>query len=143
MRWSKRDPAAGSGGGSRSATCCWCVQIAICAVLVTSSLVAVRGLERSLHSNFGFEPRNVMLVERNLAQAGYSGDQVPAMQKRMIEAMETIPGVKRVGLVDGYPPLIYAAGSGTHVFKDDDQRSEARECRCSSRTRYEVSPGIF
>jgi hypothetical protein len=32
------------------------VQIAICAVLVTSSLVAVRGLARSLHSNFGFEP---------------------------------------------------------------------------------------
>ena len=38
------------------------VQIAICAVLVTSSLVAVRGLIRSMHSNFGFEPRNVMLV---------------------------------------------------------------------------------
>ena len=33
------------------------VQIAICAVLVTSSMVAVRGLMRSLHSNFGFEPR--------------------------------------------------------------------------------------
>ena len=29
------------------------VQIAICAVLVTSSMVAVRGLVRSLHSNFG------------------------------------------------------------------------------------------
>ena len=33
------------------------VQIAICAVLVTSSMVAVRGLVRSLHSNFGFEPQ--------------------------------------------------------------------------------------
>jgi hypothetical protein len=32
------------------------VQIAICAVLVTSSLVAVRGLARSMHSNFGFDP---------------------------------------------------------------------------------------
>ena len=38
------------------------VQIAICAVLVTSSMVAVRGLVRSLHGNFGFEPRNAMLV---------------------------------------------------------------------------------
>ena len=35
-------------------------QIAICAVLVTSSLVAVRGLVRSLHSKFGFEPRDTM-----------------------------------------------------------------------------------
>jgi len=31
-------------------------QIAICAVLVTSSMVAVRGLVRSLHSNFGLRP---------------------------------------------------------------------------------------
>ena len=69
------------------------VQIAICAVLVTSSFVAVRGLVRSLHSNFGFEPRNAMLVDTNLGIAGYSHDQVPAVQKRMIEAMEAIPGV--------------------------------------------------
>ena len=34
------------------------MQIAICAVLVTSSLVAVRGLARSLHGDFGFEPQN-------------------------------------------------------------------------------------
>ncbi len=33
-------------------------QIAICAVLVTSSVVALRGLARSLDSNFGFELRN-------------------------------------------------------------------------------------
>ena len=50
------------------------VQIAICAVLVTSSMVAVRGLVRSLHSNFGFEPQNAMLVETDLNMAGYSGD---------------------------------------------------------------------
>ena len=50
------------------------VQIAICAVLVTSSMVAVRGLVRSLHSNFGFEPQNAMLVDTDLSMAGYSGD---------------------------------------------------------------------
>ena len=32
------------------------LQIAICAVLVTSSLVAVRGLARSLQTNYGFQP---------------------------------------------------------------------------------------
>src|SRR5260221_13089702 len=80
------------------------VQIAICAVLVTSSLVAVRGLVRSLHSNFGFEPRNAMLVNTVLSMAGYSGDGVPAMQRRMIDALETVPGVKSVGLVS-WPPL--------------------------------------
>ena len=95
------------------------VQIAICAVLVTSSLVAVRGLMRSLHSNFGFDPRNTMLVSTNLTMAGYSIDQVPAMQKRMIEAMETIPGVEHAGLVNDYPPLVYTAGNKANVFKDE------------------------
>jgi hypothetical protein len=45
------------------------VQVAICAVLVTSSIVAVRGLARSLHSNFGFNPRNAMLVDADLKLA--------------------------------------------------------------------------
>ena len=58
------------------------VQIAICAVLVTSSLVAVRGLFHALHSNFGFEPRNAILVGADLHMAGYAGDPVPVMQKR-------------------------------------------------------------
>jgi len=36
------------------------VQIAICAVLVTSSIVAVRGLVRSTHSRFGFDPNKAL-----------------------------------------------------------------------------------
>src|SRR5271169_5757960 len=80
------------------------VQIAICAVLVTSSMVAVRGLMRSMHSNFGFEPRNAMLVDTDLTTAGYSGERVPAMQRRMIDAIQAIPGVDSVGSVN-YPPL--------------------------------------
>ncbi len=118
------------------------LQIAICAVLVTSSLVAVRGLVRSLHSNFGFDPRNTMLVSTNLTMAGYSIDQVPAMQKRMIEAMETIPGVEHAGLVNDYPPLVYTAGSKANIFKD-----ETADLRLSNVAampfRYNVSPGYF
>src|SRR5205823_279984 len=67
------------------------LQIAICAVLVTSSLVAVRGLIRSLHTNLGVQPGNAMLVRTDLSTAGYSGHRVPAMQKQMIDAMSAIP----------------------------------------------------
>jgi predicted permease len=118
------------------------IQIAICAVLVTSSMVAARGLMRSLHGNFGFEPRTAMLASTNLAMAGYPVDKVPAMQRRMIDAMETIPGVERAGLVNSYPPLVYGAGSRANVFKD-----ETTDLRLSNVAampfRYEVSPGYF
>jgi predicted permease len=118
------------------------VQIAICAVLVTSSMVAVRGLVRSMDSNLGFEPRNTMLAATNLAMAGYSIDKAPDMQRRMIDALETIPGVEHVGLVNSYPPLAYAAGNRTNVFKE-----EATDLRSSNAVaapyHYEVSPEYF
>jgi len=118
------------------------VQIAICAVLVTSSLVAVRGLLRSLHGNLGFEPRRAMLVKTDLVMAGYRTDQVLPTQKRMVAAMETIPGVERVGLVNLYPPLVYGAGFRANIFKD-----ETADLRLSNSAaapyRYDVSPGYF
>ena len=118
------------------------VQIAICAVLVTSSMVAVRGLLRSLHGDFGFKPQSAMLVGTNLATAGYSRGQVPTMQKRMLAAMETIPGVERVGLVNNYPPLVYASASRANVFKE-----EATDLRPSNVAvmpyRYDISVQYF
>jgi predicted permease len=93
------------------------VQIAICAVLVTSSMVALRGLVRSMHSNFGFEPQNAMLVSTALSMAGYRGDQVPAMQRRMIDAVRKIPGVESVGLIDWVP--FAGAGDDAPVFTGD------------------------
>jgi hypothetical protein len=46
------------------------VQIAICAVLVTSSLVAVRGLLRSQTVSLGFDRDRAMLVDTDLSVAG-------------------------------------------------------------------------
>ena len=115
-------------------------QIAICAVLVTASLVAVRGLVRSLHSNFGFEPQNAMLLETDLNTAGYSSDQVAPMQKRMIESLEIIPGVKSVGLVDRLP-LYYGANS-TVVFTD--QTADLRPTNAAAEAMvYKISPEYF
>jgi predicted permease len=118
------------------------VQIALCAVLVTSSLVAVRGLVRSLHSNFGFEPRNAILVGANLDMAGYSIDRLPAMQRRMVDAIQAIPGVESTGFVNRYPPLVYASGRTENVFKNET--AELKQSNVAdSPYRYDVSPGYF
>ena len=116
------------------------VQIAICAFLVTSSLVAVRGLLRSLDSNFGFEPRNAMLVHTDLSTAGYRGDSVAKMQTRMIEALETIPGAKSVGLVS-WPPL------GGGWIKSDVFTEQTTDLSLSNAAAnaflYNISPDYF
>ncbi|HEY6446923.1 MAG TPA: ABC transporter permease [Acidobacteriaceae bacterium] len=118
------------------------VQIAICGVLVTASLVAVRGLVRSLHSPFGFQPRNAMIVDVDLAGAGYKGDRALAMEKRLVEAMRAIPGVQAAGMVTNYPPLIYAAAAQTHIFRDD-ARDLRTEYAAAAPYRYDVSPGYL
>jgi predicted permease len=118
------------------------LQIAICGVLVTASMVAVRGLMRSLNSDLGFEPRNTMVLIANMATGGYRGDSLPAMQKRFMDGMATIPGVERVGIVNDYPPLAFAAGSRVNVFKDETR--EPNQSNVAARPyRYAVSPGYF
>ena len=117
------------------------VQIAICAVLVTSSLVAVRGLERSLHARFGFAIKNTMLAEADLSTAGYSGERAGAMQKRMIEAMRALPGVESVGLANALP-LAVNGGDDQIVFAD--QVSDLRPSNAAGEVRtYDVSPEYF
>ena len=116
------------------------VQIAVCAVLVTSSIVAVRGLVRSFDSSFGFEPRNAMLVDSDLKMAGYSGDRVPAMQRRMIEAVETIPGVAQVGSSNATP--LGGVAIKPAVFKDET--TDLRQSNAAATAfQYSISPNYF
>jgi predicted permease len=113
------------------------VQITICGVLVTSSMVAVRGLARSMHSNFGFDPQNAMLITTDLNMAGYTGDQVPTTQKRMIDAVGMIPGVKSVGFI-GRAPL---GGGGFASIIFTDQMTDLRPSNAvATAERFHISP---
>jgi predicted permease len=116
------------------------VQIAICAVLVTSSIVAVRGLVRSMHARFGFEPSNAMLIETNLSMSGYKEDTAARFQKRMIEALESIPGAQAVGLIND-PPL-WAGPSTMTIFSD--RTTDFRPANAAAHpVIYKVSPDYF
>jgi predicted permease len=116
------------------------VQIAICAVLVTSSLVAVRGLMRSLHSNFGFEPRNATLVNTDLDMAGYSGDRVAAMQRRMMDTVAAIPGVTAAGYADRVPLNVGWSESSVYSESTTDYTPSNTAAEAMD---YGVSPGYF
>ena len=116
------------------------VQIAICGVLVTSSLVAVRGLVRSLDARVGFDVKNTMLAQTDLSMAGYSKERVPAMQKRMIEAMQALPGVEAAALADSLP-----LGTGSNdaiVFKDTTADLRPANAATDAGV-FLVSPGYF
>lgn len=116
------------------------LQIAICAVLVTSSLVAVRGLIRSLHSSYGFNPQDVMIVGTDLQMAGYKGDQYPQVQRRMLDAISALPGVISVGTNNSIP--LSLAGGDSYVYTD--QTTDFRPTNyAADAMNYVISPGYL
>src|ERR1700723_3295992 len=117
------------------------VQISICALLVTSSVVAVRGLMRSLHSNFGFDPESAIIADTDLSMSGYSGERALQMQKRMIDAVATIPGVQSAGLID-WAPLVSGGTIDSRVFRDADTDLRPANSVAVS-FMYSISPEYF
>jgi predicted permease len=118
------------------------VQVAVCAMLVTASMVALRGLVRSLHTRYGFVAQNALLVETDLNMAGYEGERVPAMQRRMVDAMEKIPGVTAVGLTDRIPLDSENMTNSTLVFEDG--ATDLRTSNAAADTvALNISPGYF
>jgi predicted permease len=112
------------------------VQIALCAVLITSSLVALRGLMHAMHSNFGFEPRNSILVGADLHMAGYRSGQMYPMQRRMLDALAAIPGVESVGLADA---LLLNDQNVSSVFRDNTTDLRTGNAAANVYT-YHISP---
>jgi predicted permease len=137
-----RTGAAGVGGMRRFTLrdVLLAVQIAICAVLVTSSLVAVRGLARSMHSNFGFVPQNVMLAECELHMAGYTDEQMPQFQRRLLDAAKAIPGTTSVGFTDHLP---LSVGSGDSDVFTDSTADFRPTNEAADAMNYIVSPGYL
>jgi predicted permease len=116
------------------------VQIAVCAVLVTASLVAVRGLVRSLNSNFGFNPQGAMLARVDLKMSGYQDEQSDDFERKALDAIQQIPGVTAAGYGNVVPlevsmsdSLVYA--NGTSDFRPANAAADAM--------RYKISPGYL
>jgi predicted permease len=120
--------------------CLLVLQIVVCAVLVTASLVAVRGMMLSLKSNFGFVSQGAMVVGTDLDMAGYSGARTPQMQRRLLDAVAAIPGVTSVGLTDRVPLSLGWATST--VFKDSTTDLRPGNNAAES-MQYNISPGYF
>lgn len=109
--------------------------------MVTSSLVAVRGLARPLGSDFGFDSRGATFVQTDLRMAGYNDDRALPMQRSMIDAVGTIPGVRSVGLVN-IPPLHVACCEHSYVFTDQAVDLSSSNAAATAAS-FSISPDYF
>ena len=116
------------------------LQIAICAVLVTSSMVAVRSLARSLHGDFGFRMDDTLLIDTELSMTGYQGDAVAQMQTRMVQALQAIPGVASAALADNVPLGDGADKTSVFTIGTTDLKPSNKAARP---TEFRISPDYF
>jgi|SRR5579884_294137 len=116
------------------------VQITICTLLVTASFVALQGMLRSLHANFGFNPQGVTLAEVDMGLAGYTDRQALPLQKRMLEEAAQIPGVSSVGTINEVP--LGVSSSDSLVYRQDSTDFRNSNSVLDA-VRYEISPGYL
>jgi len=114
-------------------------QIAICTLLVTASLVAVRGLVRALHAPLGIQPQGAMLADLDLSQVEQAGDVALEKKKAMLEAARSIPGVTAVGTVNRTP---FTGGHGIPIFRPGTTEFKLNNSVLATYV-YQMSPGYL
>lgn len=116
------------------------IQIALCALLLTASLVALRGMNRSLHAPMGFVPQGAMVADTDMHMAGYSDESALPVQRRIIDQALQLPGIQAAGTIDSLP--LGGGGSNWPVYREGtaDLRSSNSVMTPHS---YGISPGYL
>jgi predicted permease len=115
------------------------VQVALCFVLVSASVLALRGLQQALKMNLGFASQHVSSAAFELGLAGYSEDRGRAFQQQVLQAIQRLPGVQSAAYSNSLPLSIDQSHTG--VFPDG-----TGDLRPSDRipvVYYQVSPDFF
>jgi len=116
------------------------IQVALCTLLVTSSLVALRGMQRSLDAPLGFQPQGVVLAETDMHMGGQSDASALPIQKRMLQQIGRIPGVRSVGIIDEVP--LGTGGSSMPVYREGT--TDPRPSNSAFLAKYfSISPGYL
>lgn len=115
-------------------------QIAICTVLVTSSLVSVRGMERALQTPLGFRPQGAMLVDLDLSELGWTGAMAVEKAEAIIDAVRSISGVTAAGTVNRTP---FAGGlHGIPIFRPGTTEFRLKNSVLAAYA-FQMSPGYL
>lgn len=116
------------------------IQIALCALLVTASLVAVRGMNRSFHAPFGFVPDGVIIAETDMHMAGYPDPAILPVQRHILDAVSKLHGVTNVGIINALP--LSGSGDNWTVYRDGTTDLRPSNSVMSPRV-HRVSPGYL
>ena len=116
------------------------IEVMLCCVLVTASVVSLRGLVASRRMALGFDPKGVVMVAYNLSIAGYKDEDTVRFSRKLAEDAAALPGVESAAFASNTP---LNTGNDT----DSIYRIGTTELRPSNRLfsslDYDISPGYL
>jgi predicted permease len=115
------------------------VQVALCVVLVSASVLSLRGLQQALTMSVGMDPRGVTIVGFDLGLAGYEKEDGAALQRRVLDAVSPLPGVRSAAYSNSLPLSIDQSTST--IYPDDLPAPRLSDLHSASI--YEISPGFL
>lgn len=131
-----------AGGGNRIARLLprvlVAVQVGVGLVLVLAASLLARTLRNIEQQDLGFNRQNLLLVNFDSKVAGYKPEQVGMLDQRILDRMQTLPGVRSAAL-SGSPPI--SEGSWDSPFYPKGYTAQANEDTSTLINR--VSGGYF
>ncbi|MDX2151198.1 MAG: ABC transporter permease [Bryobacteraceae bacterium] len=86
------------GAGSGQARVLVALQIAVSLVLVTGTVLLGRSFQNLLHVDLGLDQEHILSITINPGAAGYMPDQTAELSRRIIERLNSVPGVRSAAL---------------------------------------------
>ncbi len=111
--------SAGAGGGARARvrSALVLVQVAISFVLIVGAGLVVESLYHMQTKSPGFDADRVLVTYLDLAAADYDFARANVFKDRLIERINSLPGVEAAAFVGG-PPFSYSGGGSAPVAVD-------------------------
>ena len=134
-----RDASEG-GGGRRLRSSLVIAELALSLVLLVGAGLFIRSFMRLYEVNPGFNPMRVLTLALNLPDKKYPSDADRAsFFRRLLERVETLPGVQSAGAIFGLP----LSGGQSRMSFAIEGRPEARPGEQNSAGYRQISPDYF
>jgi len=114
-------------------------EIALCFVLVFGSVLSLRGLQRAVNMQIGFQPKGVVIAAFDLGLAGYSEEQGRAFHQRVLERVRSLPGVTSAAYANSLPLSIDQSTTGVQAMDQPAQNGR----NAIPANFYDISPGLL
>ena len=114
-------------------------QVALSLVLVVSTVLVVRSLQRAVTIDIGFNPHHAVAVAFDVALSGYNEERGKVFERQLMEQLKAIPGLDSVALSSSLP--LSVGQSSTSVYAEGGPIPKPADRKHPYY--YSVTPGFF